>query len=107
PTSRTLTGGDGIGTIGDLSANRTIAVDSTVVRTSGGQNIGGNKSFQGTTVLGGASASTIPIRVLSYPTGQVMIGLYTDDGSTQRGYFGFPSTTNNHLHILSNISGTN
>ena len=34
-TSRTLTGGDGITTnIGDLSANRTISVDSSVVRTT-------------------------------------------------------------------------
>ena len=32
--SRTLTGGDGIQTIGDLSADRTVAVDGTVVRSA-------------------------------------------------------------------------
>jgi len=31
PTSRTLTGGNGINTIGDLSANRTISVDTTTI----------------------------------------------------------------------------
>jgi hypothetical protein len=45
----TLTGGDGINAIGNLTANRTISVDSTVVRTSGNQTIGGIKTFnQGT-----------------------------------------------------------
>jgi hypothetical protein len=47
PTSRTLTGGDGINTIGDLSANRTISVNSTVVRTSGNQTIEGIKTISG------------------------------------------------------------
>lgn len=47
PLTRTLTGGDGIDTIGDLSANRTIAVNSTVVRTSGNQSIAGTKTFTG------------------------------------------------------------
>lgn len=46
--SVTLTGGDGISTtIGDLSANRTINVDSTVVRTSGNQTVAGIKDFTG------------------------------------------------------------
>lgn len=41
-----LSGGDGITTtIGDLSANRSISVDATVVRTAGNQNVGGVKTF--------------------------------------------------------------
>jgi hypothetical protein len=50
PTTRSLTGGDGIliagvSTAQNLSANRTITVDSTVVRTTGNQTIGGTKTF--------------------------------------------------------------
>ena len=46
-------GGDGI----TANAND-IAVDSTVVRTSGDQSIAGNKTFSGTTTISGALAST-------------------------------------------------
>ena len=42
----TLSGGDGITTtIGNLTANRSISVDNTVVRTSGAQSIAGAKTF--------------------------------------------------------------
>ena len=42
----TLSGGSGITTtIGDLTANRSISVDNTVVRTSGAQTIAGAKTF--------------------------------------------------------------
>lgn len=46
PTSRTISAGDGLSGGGDLSANRTLSVDSTVVRTSGNQSISGIKHFQ-------------------------------------------------------------
>ena len=45
PTGRTLTAGTGLSGGGNLTANRTLAVDSTVVRTSGNQTIGGTKTF--------------------------------------------------------------
>lgn len=45
PTSRVLTAGDGLTGGGDLSADRTFDVDSTVVRTSGAQTIGGVKTL--------------------------------------------------------------
>lgn len=48
---RVLTGGDGILAIGNLTTNRTIAVDSTVIRTSGNQTLGGNKTFSSVVVL--------------------------------------------------------
>jgi trimeric autotransporter adhesin len=65
PTSRTLTAGDGLSGGGNLTANRTFAVDGTVVRTSGNQTIGGQKDFSGngSAVFGDGAAS---IRV-SYP----------------------------------------
>ena len=44
-TSTTITAGDGITGGGDLSASRTVAVDATVVRTTGAQSIAGGKSF--------------------------------------------------------------
>lgn len=41
-----LIGGDGISTtIGDLTTDRTIAVDNTVIRTTGDQTLGGTKTF--------------------------------------------------------------
>jgi len=62
-TDTTLTGGDGIGSIGDLSANRTINVDNTVLRTTGGQTIDGSIIIDGDArikSLGvGASASGV------------------------------------------------
>ena len=66
PTSRTITAGAGLTGGGDLSANRTldvgagdgisvatdtVAVDSTVVRTSGNQSIGGSKTFTSSIAL--------------------------------------------------------
>ena len=47
PTSRTLTGGDGINTIGALDANRTISVDNTVIRTTGEQSLTQKTFFNG------------------------------------------------------------
>lgn len=41
----TLTGGDGITTIGVLNVNRTVQVDSSVIRTTGTQNIFGAKTL--------------------------------------------------------------
>ena len=48
-----LTGGDGI-----TNSSGTVAVDNTVVRTTGDQTVAGNKTFSGTTTLSGALAST-------------------------------------------------
>lgn len=47
-TSTTITAGDGLSGGGDISANRTLAVDTTVVRTSGAQDIAGQKTFNST-----------------------------------------------------------
>ena len=54
----TLTAGSGIQTIGDLTTDRTIAVDSTVVRTTGDQTIAGNKTFSGTISVPTPTSST-------------------------------------------------
>ena len=48
-----ITGGDGI-----TRSSASLAVDSTVVRTSGTQTIAGNKTFSGTTTISGALSST-------------------------------------------------
>jgi hypothetical protein len=47
PTARSLIAGDGLSGGGDLASDRTFSVNSTVVRTSGDQVIGGAKSFTG------------------------------------------------------------
>ena len=48
PTSRTISTTNGITGGGDLTANRTLSLDSTVVRTTGNQTIGGTKTFSST-----------------------------------------------------------
>ena len=49
--TRDLTAGDGLSGGGTLEANRSFAVDNTVVRTSGTQSIAGDKTFSGTLVV--------------------------------------------------------
>lgn len=44
-TNVTITAGDGLSGGGILTSNRSLAVDSTVVRTSGTQTVGGSKTF--------------------------------------------------------------
>jgi len=56
--SRTITAGDGLTGGGDLSADRTLAVDSTVIRTSGDQTIGGVKTFSSAVELNVAGSTT-------------------------------------------------
>jgi hypothetical protein len=55
---RTLTGGDGIQAIGNLTANRTVNVDDTVIRTTGNQILGGTKTFTNAVVLNTAGSTT-------------------------------------------------
>lgn len=50
-SSVNLTAGDGLSGGGDLSASRSFAVDSTVVRTSGDQSIAGIKTFSDNVVV--------------------------------------------------------
>jgi hypothetical protein len=50
---RTISTGDGLSGGGNLTTNRTFAVDSTVVRTSGNQTIGGVKNFSSNMTVGG------------------------------------------------------
>ena len=47
----TLTAGDGLSGGGDITTSRSFAVDSTVIRTTGDQSIGGIKTFTGDVVL--------------------------------------------------------
>jgi hypothetical protein len=64
-TARTLTGGDGIDTIGDLSTDRTINVDATVARTSteivagAGLTGGGDLSASRTINVGAGAGLTV------------------------------------------------
>jgi len=47
----TLTAGDGLSGGGDITTSRSFAVDSTVIRTTGDQSLGGIKTFTGDVVL--------------------------------------------------------
>ena len=53
----TLTAGDGLSGGGDITASRSFAVDSSVVRTSGNQSIAGTKTFTGTVDLTSATVT--------------------------------------------------
>ncbi|MDD4406336.1 MAG: hypothetical protein PHO36_16430, partial [Parabacteroides sp.] len=50
-SSRSITAGDGITGGGNLTADRTIAVNSTVIRTTGNQTLGGIKTFSSSPVV--------------------------------------------------------
>jgi hypothetical protein len=70
PTTRSLTGGDGIliagvSTAQNLSANRTITVDNTVLRTNSTQTITSPKVFSGSTfyINGRPEASELGFRI--------------------------------------------
>lgn len=52
-SSITLTAGDGLSGGGDLTQNRSFAVDATVVRTSGDQSISGQKTFTDSVIVEG------------------------------------------------------
>lgn len=52
-SSITITAGSGLSGGGDLSANRSLAVDGTVVRTTGDQTIAGLKTFSDSVVVSG------------------------------------------------------
>lgn len=54
--NKTITAGDGLSGGGTLSSNISIAVNSTVVRTSGTQTIGGSKTFS-STILGNITST--------------------------------------------------
>lgn len=51
--NRAVGTGDGLSGGGNLTSNITISVDNTVVRTSGDQTIGGNKTFTDTVTING------------------------------------------------------
>ena len=55
-TNITITAGDGLSGGGVLTSNRSLAVDSTVVRTSGTQTVGGSKTFS-STILGNITST--------------------------------------------------
>ncbi len=52
-SATTISAGDGLTGGGDLTTNRTLAVDSTVVRTSGDQTINGTKTFGDSVIIVG------------------------------------------------------
>lgn len=102
PTSRTITAGAGLTGGGDLSTNRTldvgagdgitvnandIAVNTTVVRTTGSQSIGGDKHFTGAVQIDGGlnmfSTAVINLPAPATPNEPVRFG---DDLNAPGGY---------------------
>lgn len=88
PTARNLTAGDGLSGGGNLTADRSFAVDSTVVRTTGDQSIGGTKTFTGSVAV---SAPTADNHVASKQ--------YVDDNSVVTGDVAPTSPSVNDLWV--------
>lgn len=104
PKTRTLTGGSGITTvIGDLSANRTISVDNTVVRTSGDQTVGGSKTFTAETTFTSPVTATSWVR-LNMPgaAGEATKELFYNGAN---GIIGFYDRTNNRWDLQVDTDG--
>lgn len=72
--ARTLTAGDGLTGGGSLAANRTFAVDATVVRTTGAQTIAGQKNFSNLSVW---DANTGGQRFIKDGTARTVADYYT------------------------------
>lgn len=68
--TRSITVGTGLTGGGDLTANRSIAIDATVVTTSGTQTIGGNKTFSSIAVTGGTIVNITDLTIADGGTGQ-------------------------------------
>lgn len=75
----TLTTNDGIQGGGELTSNRTLSVDNTVVRTSGNQTIGGTKTFS-STIAGNLSGNVTSTGTSTFTTADINGG--TIDGTT-------------------------
>ena len=73
--------GDGISGGGSLGSNVNIAVNSTVVRTTGNQNIGGNKNFSSGVLFIDAANSKVGINTtnpkIDLQIGEVGLGTYS------------------------------
>jgi hypothetical protein len=112
PTSRTLTAGDGLSGGGNLTSNRSFAVDSTVVRTSGNQTIGGNKTFSDNLTVTGSSFAALSVNRSG--TTNAVIGYQANDGGpyyagfdVSSGVFGFVDSVVgiNNSNIRLNVNG--
>lgn len=95
PTSRTLTAGTGLTGGGDLTANRSFALDLTYADARyvnvTGDTMTGSLNIRGT---GGA-----PLRLISYGGNQEnYINFFESDNSTLKGYFGFAASSNNDIY---------
>jgi len=59
PTTRSVLTGDGLNGGGNLGADRTLSVDASVVRTTGAQSIGGDKTFTGALAFSGTRLTVV------------------------------------------------
>lgn len=73
PATRLISAGDGLSGGGDLTADRTLSVNSTVVRTSGAQTIDGVKTFS-STIVGNISGNAATATTATNCTRQVIAG---------------------------------
>ena len=82
PTSRSISTGSGLSGGGNLTANRTFSVDSTVIRTTGNQSMSGVKTFTTALLVTGTSKAA----------GRFYAGTTDPSNTTRLNYDG-------HLHV--------
>jgi len=92
---RSISTGSGLSGGGNLTANRTLAVDSTVVRTSGDQTIAGGKTF---------SAGFVNIQSTGTlePDGSAYLS-YRNSSGVERAWIGYGSGSNADFAITNNL----
>jgi hypothetical protein len=108
---RSLTAGDGLSGGGNLTADRSFAVDSTVVRTFGDQTISGIKTFSGslrsTRVFsdGGVNRTGTSIWEGPASTGANRIAIFRIDPLSADRTYTFPNVSGNVALTSSSITG--
>jgi hypothetical protein len=99
---RSLTAGNGLSGGGDLTADRSFAVDSTVVRTSGNQTIAGIKTFSNT-ISGSINGNANTVTNGVYTTGnQTIAGIKTFSNTISGSINGNANTVTNGVYTTGN-----
>jgi hypothetical protein len=105
-SDRTISTGDGLSGGGNLTANRTLTVDSnTVIRTTGNQTLGGTKTFS-SLIVGSINGNAATVTNGVYTTGNQTIGGIKTFSSLIVGSINGNANTATTLQTTRAINGT-
>jgi hypothetical protein len=105
-SDRLISTGDGLSGGGNLTANRTLTVDASVIRTTGNQTLGGVKTFS-STIVGSINGNAATVTNGVYTTGNQTIGGIKTFSSTIVGSINGNAATATTLQTTRAINGTN